>query len=138
MGLGFRVSWGCGTERQLGRFRQARLTLLPVPRPEVRTQGVRAALPPRAPGEGPSRLVQLLVAAGNPGRSWASGRVTPTSASVATWPPPCVYVRVPSSVRTLVPGLRPSLPQRDLNLTIMSAESLLPSKVRFVGPRVRT
>ena len=129
---------GCHNRAPAWALQTSETDPLPVPRPEVQTQGVRAALPPRAPGEGPSRLVQLLVAAGNPGRSWASGPVTPTSASMATWPPPCVCVRVPSSVRTLVPGLRPSLPQRDLNLTIMSAESLLPSKVRFVGPRVRT
>ena len=36
------------------------------------------------------------------------------------------------------PPLWPTLLQHDLLLTIMSAESLLPSKVRFVDPRVRT
>ena len=54
----------------------------PVLESETYDQGVgRAQLPPEAPGEGPSGLVQLL---GDPRPPWACGHITLTSASICT------------------------------------------------------
>ena len=58
----------------------------------LRSRGPRAELPAESPGEGPSRLFQLL---GAPGiRPWAGGRLPPVSASVSTWFLLCVRVCV--------------------------------------------
>ena len=57
-------------------------SLPPVLESETCDQGVgRAQLPPEAPGEGPSGLVQLL---GDPRPPWACGHITPTSVSICT------------------------------------------------------
>ena len=54
----------------------------PVLESETCDQGAgRAQLPPEAPGEGPSGLVQLL---GDPRPPWACGHITPTSVSICT------------------------------------------------------
>ena len=54
----------------------------PVLESETCDQGAgRAQLPPEAPGEGPSGLVQLL---GDPRPPWACGHITPISASICT------------------------------------------------------
>ena len=56
--------------------------LPPVLESETCDQGAgRAQLPPEAPGEGPSGLVQLL---GDPRPPWACGHITPTSVSICT------------------------------------------------------
>ena len=55
---------------------------LPILESETCDQGVgRAELPPEAPAEGPSGLVQPL---GDPRPPWACGHLTPTSASICT------------------------------------------------------
>ena len=66
----------------------------------LRSRGPRAELPAEAPGEGPSRLFQLL---GVPGiRPWAGGRLPP----VSTWLL-CVHVSpLPCLIRTLSLGFR--------------------------------
>lgn len=97
----------------------SKLDHLPVPRARSVSSGVRAALPLRAPGEGPSCLVQLLV--GTPG--W--------------WPRHhnlCPRGLLPACVSTLPSsGEDTTLLQHDLPLTITPAESLLPRKLTFTG-----
>ena len=59
-----------------------RINSPPVLESETCDQGVgRAELPPEAPGEGPSGLVQPL---GDPRPPWACGHITPTSGSIGT------------------------------------------------------
>ena len=66
----------------------------------------RAELHPEAPGEGPSRLFQLL---GAPGvHPWAGGRLPPVSASVSTWLLLCFCVSpLLCLIRTLCLALGP-------------------------------
>ena len=99
----------------------------PVLESETCDQGVgRAELPPEAPGEGPSGLVQPL---GDPRPPWACGHLTPTSASICTnllWVALCL--RSPS---LLVQG-HPSL---DLGSTCILGVLVQRSVIYFHLPR---
>ena len=75
----------------------------------------RAELPAESPGEGPSRLVQLL---GAPGvHPWAGGRLRPVPASVSTWLLLCVPVSpLLCLIRTLSVALGPPPVQEEPHL----------------------
>ena len=80
----------------------------PVLESETCDQGVgRAELPPEAPAEGPSGLVQPL---GDPRPPWACGHITPTSASICTnllpWVGLCLRSPLSFLPRTPVIGFR--------------------------------
>ena len=80
----------------------------------LRSRGPRAELPAESPGEGPSRLFQLL---GAPGVCpWAGGRLPPVSASVSTGL--LLRVRVsslPCLIKTLSLGFLHSSPLQRLS-----------------------
>ena len=96
----------------------------------VRSRCPRAALPPEAPGEGPSCPFQLL---------GAPGCLPPVSASVFMGLLLCVCVSPLLSLRrTLSLGVGPPSSRRTSSQTLhfsTSAETLLPHKVPFPGSR---
>ena len=101
-------------------------------------KGPGAGLPAEAPGEGPSRLFQLLGPLGV--HPWAGGCLPPVSASVSTWLLLCARVSpLPCLTRTLSLGLGPVPSKRTSIHTlqfISSAETLFPNKVLFQEIRI--
>ena len=88
----------------------------------LRSRCPRAELPAEAPGEGPSRLFQLLGAPGT--HPWAGGRLPPISASVSTWLLLCVHVcPLLGLIRTLSLGLGPPPSRRTSSQTLHSITS---------------
>ena len=100
---------------------------LPVLESETCDQGVgRAELPPEAPVEGPSGLVQPL---GDPRPPWVCGHITPTSASICTnlpWVALCL--RSP-------PLLFQGHPSLDLGSTCIPGDLIQRSGTYFHLPR---
>lgn len=88
---------------------------------------------PSLPLPGSCRWLPVLA---GPWRSLHCGCVVPVSASVFTWPPPCVSLGLnfPLFTKTPVTGFRASLtPGRPQLYLITSSKTPLPDKVPFAG-----
>ena len=128
------------TGHRLDSFNTNSSPLPPVLESETCDQGVgRAELPPEAPAEGPSGLVQSLGDARPP---WASGHITPTCASICTnllpWVALCLR-SPPFLPRTSVVGFRvhmhPGWSGAEVRNLLPSAETFHRNKATSGGCR---